>query len=480
MTKSLVLAVALLAAGGFAMGWMAFGVRPHPPQAPSVGDTAAPARTEPRSVEVERRYVLRPEDIQADRETPAIAVDGQGRVVVAWASQTGDLERTIYLLRSSDGGTNFDPPVPWRKVPIYKFPSKTPGKTMTFSTHVLPRLTANAGTIWLGWVEAVGGGPEVRYMVARSTDGGAKFSEPVAVHGDKALRPGFTSLSTGADGTLCAAWLDGRNQGQQPFLSLGKPAADGFAPEQLVFAGPDGKGICPCCDLSTARSAKGATFVAFRNSDSGNRDIYIAQSDSAEGGGFKAPTPVGTDPWKFEGCPHDGPSLALSGDRLHLLWMDAHSGKNRVYTADAELSSLKFNPRELNPGSKGAQGHPKLLADQSGRLHAVWDESLDPAPNATSGHEGHGGEHGGASTAHRAPPSGGGRAILYATALANGEFGPPRALAPHAGAFQLNPAMAISPTGEVYVAWNELDTEGKQVVLVRLPAKAQEKEPVQR
>ncbi|SIO19443.1 hypothetical protein SAMN05444166_2924 [Singulisphaera sp. GP187] len=464
MTKSIILAVALLAAGGFAMGWMAFGVRSHTAPAPAPPASATAAKKTP-PVEVERRYVLRPEDIQADRETPAVAVDDQGHVVVAWASQTGDLERTIYLLRSSDGGTNFAPPVPWRKVPIYKFQSKSPGKTMTFSTHVLPRLTASAGALWLGWVEAVNGGPEVRYLVARSTDGGTTFAEPVSVHGDKAVRPGFTSLSTGADGTLCASWLDGRNQGQQPFLSLGNKAANMFATEELVFAGPDGKGICPCCDLAVARSTQGSTFVAFRNNDSGYRDIHISRSEPGEKATFAAPVPVTSEHWKFEGCPHDGPSLALSGDRLHLLWMDAHSGKNRVYAASSELPSLQFTPRELSPGSKGAQGHPKLIADSSGTLHAVWDESLDPAPVATVAGASAGG-HGG--HAHTAPLSGGGRAIMYASSQADGEFGPARALAPHAGAFQLNPALAVSPGGDVFVAWNELDTEGKQVVMVRL------------
>ncbi|WP_237722675.1 sialidase family protein [Singulisphaera acidiphila] len=459
MTKSIVLAVALMAVGGFAMGWMAFGVRSRTAPVPPALATAAKKAARP--VEVERRYVLRPEDIQADRETPAVAVDDQGHVVVAWASQTGDLERTIYLLRSSDGGANFAAPAPWRKVPIYKFQSKSPGKAMTFSTHVLPRLTASAGSLWLGWVEAVNGGPDVRYLVARSTDGGASFSEPVSVHGEKAVRPGFTSLSTGADGTLCVSWLDGRNQGQQPFLSLGNKGSDGFGTEELVFAGPEGKGICPCCDLSVARSAQGSTFVAFRNSDAGNRDIYLAQSESGEKAAFQPPVPVTSEHWKFEGCPHDGPSLALSGDRLHLLWMDAHTGKNRVYAASSELPSLSFSPREVSQGSKGAQGHPKLIADASGTLHAVWDESLDPAP-ASKTEGGHGGH------SHSAPLTGGGRAIMYATSKANGVFGPTRAIAPHAGAFQLNPAIAVSPVGDVFIAWNELDTEGKQVVLVRL------------
>jgi len=463
MTKPIILTVVLMGVGGFALAWLAFDTPVRPPQAPVAPGTVGQTPGSPRAVEIERRYVLRPEDIHADRETPAIAVDAKGQVVVAWASQTGALERTIYLLHSSDGGRNFSPPVPWRKVPIYRFQSKTPGKTMTFSTHVLPRLTAGDGAIWLGWVEAVNGGPEVQYLVARSTDGGRSFSEPLSAHGDKAVRPGFTTLATAGDGTLCASWLDGRNQGQQPFLAVKTEGADQFSTESLVFAGPEGKGICPCCDLAVARAKDGATFVAFRNSDSGYRDISIAQSKAGESAGFAPPTPVTPDHWSFDGCPHDGPSLALSGDRLHVLWMDAHTGQNRVYAASSPRQALAFTPRELSASSPGAQGHPKLVAAPSGTLHAVWDESLDPAGPAPTG------SHHGASHSPSAVNSGSGRAIMYASATADGTFGTPRAVAPHPGAFQLNPALAVGPAGDIFIAWNELDTEGKQVVLVKLP-----------
>jgi hypothetical protein len=415
------------------------------------------------------RFALRPADVSADRETPAVAVAPDGTVVLAWASQAeaGALERTLYLARSSDGGTTFGAPVAWRRVPIYRYTSegnaKANGHKMAFSTHVLPRLAATRDGLVLGWVEAIDGGPTVRFLVARSRDGGKSFSTPVAAHGGDARRPGFTTLAADPDGGLACGWLDGRNQAQQPFFSGWPSDSEGFAPEQLVFAGPDGTGICPCCDVAVAVAPDRSAFVAFRNSDAGHRDIWLARGGIGAGGGmaFTAPIPVAQEPWTFNGCPHDGPSLALVGDRLHVAWMDAHTGTGRIYHADSPLADPSFHPRPLSPQARGSQGHPRLAAGGNGALHAVWDEGLGPDAPASASPAG---EH----QHHHAAQSTGGRAIVYAVARDAASFSPAHALAPSPGAYQMQPSLVVGPDEIVYAVWNEIDQDGKHVVFVRL------------
>jgi hypothetical protein len=332
---------------------------------------------------------------------------------------------------------------------------------MAFSTHVLPRLVATADSLYLGWVEAIDGGSEVVYYVARTDDGGKSFSEPVRAHDKSASRPGFTALSAAPDGTLLAAWLDGRNEGQQPFLGSWPALSEGFEPERLVFAGPEGKGVCPCCDLAVTRLPDGSDIVAFRNSDAGHRDIWLARAP--RGGQFGGPSPLTLDLWSFEGCPHDGPSLALDRDRLYTAWMSAHTGRNRVYVASAPTSELTFTPHELSARTRGAQGHPKLALAGLAKLVAVWDESLDdasPAPGAPGSQStGHGHANGPAL-------SGGGRTIMLTVGNDSG-FRPASPVAPRPGAFQLNPVVAVGPDGVVLVVWNEIDTAGKRVVFAR-------------
>ena len=214
-----------------------------------------------------REFPLRPEDVAEDRETPAVAVDADGRVLLAWAAVSGENERTIHLVRSVDGGKTFDQPSLFRKVPIYRYTSRGKDKAMAYSTHALPRLTAIGDAFQLGWVEAINGGPEVHFYVANSTDGGKTFSSPESVHGKDASRPGFTALTASADGSLLASWLEGRNGRSQPFFAQRGAGSAGFDREQLVYSGPDGKGICPCCDMAAVKLSDGSSLVAFRNTD---------------------------------------------------------------------------------------------------------------------------------------------------------------------------------------------------------------------
>lgn len=462
MTRPMILVIALAGAAGLGIGWAAS--RPGTGEAVQVRQALRPTPDSPPHATpadpARREFPLRREDVSNDRETPALAVDALGRVVLAWAAQSGENERTIHLARSADGGKTFGSPAAFRKVPIFRFASQSKGKAVSFSTHVLPRLVSTSEGLYLGWVEAVDGGPEVVEYVARSVDGGGTFEAPVKVHGKDAKKPGFTTLSAAPDGTLLAAWIDARNKTQQPYFAAKPAGSEGFEPDRMVFGGPDDKGICPCCDLAAARLPDGSDLVAFRNSDSGHRDVWFARAP--RGGEFGPPSPLSSDRWKFEGCPHDGPSLALTADRLHAAWMSAHTGRNRVYVASSSSTELAFAPHELSPGSPGAQGHPKLIADGSGTVYAVWDETLDAAPEAKSAESGH--KHGPVMT-------GSGRAVMLA-ASADGGFGTAVAVAAQPGAFQLNPAITAGPDGAVLIAWSEIDTDGKRVVFVRRePAK---------
>jgi hypothetical protein len=449
MTNKIARMLACAGIGGFVVGWLVFGGKP--PELASAPPSSSALSKETQTEQVRKEFPLRPADVQADRETPAVAVDAKGRVLLAYASQTGELERALTLVRSLDGGKTFEKPVEWRKVPIYKYASKSKTKEVTYSTHVLPRLVSSGESIHLGWVEAINGGPGVAYYLATSTDGGLTFSEPIRTHGAEAIKPGFTTLSVAFDGSIVCGWLDGRAKGPRPYSSVRPSHSEGFEPEQLAYEGPDGKGVCPCCDVAVAQGTTGDRFVAFRNSESGNRDIYVSGP-----GGLVAVAP---DHWKLEGCPHDGPSMAFARDRLNLLWMDAHSGKNRVYHASSPSDGLAFKVLELAPASKGAQGHPKLAATPDGRLIAVWDESIGEVPALASGDPQ---EHG-----HAAPLTGDGRAIQLA--MSTGEsFGKPRAISPRPGAFQLQASIAVQADGTALVAWNEMDGDGKKVVFARV------------
>ena len=133
-----------------------------------------------------------------------------------------------------------------------------------------------------------------------------------------------------------------------------------------------------------------------------------------------------------------------------------------MYVASSPASDLTFTAHELSLGTPGAQGHPKLAAAEAGPLYAVWDESLGspPTPAVTAGHAK---EHG-----HGHALTGDGRAVMFASSSHDRSgFGPAVAVSPRPGAFQLNPAIAIGRDRAILIAWNEIDTTGKRVVVVR-------------
>jgi hypothetical protein len=346
----------------------------------------------------------------------------------------------LFVARSDDSGSTFDEPDSIRSFPTYRFDAVMRGQSHAMTLPALPRLTAHGNTFTLAWTEARAGRPEL--LLATSTDGAKTFSEPTSVHGPEAGRPCFTALAVSATGQPAVAWMESRHGKQQPFAVV-PPSV-----ESRVYAGPDGQGICPCCDLDTAWLPGGGFLVAFRNSRNGHRDIYLSRSDD-DGKSFAEPQPVANWHWTFQGCPHDGPSLAVSSEHLHVAWMDGHDGPRRIRYAQGTHDGSTFEVRDLTALGTSEQGHPRLAVGPNQRLWAVWDEGP-----TTSSHHDH-------------PRVG--RMVAMARSHDDGAtFAPPQLLDPRSETFQTRPEVACGPDGQAVIAWMELSATGKAVVVKRI------------
>jgi hypothetical protein len=453
--KFLLMAGVVVGGAGFGF-YMAGGSLPHPENQ----DLAFHGPADPSPCEVplqQQRFPLSALDVKDTSEAPEVTVNCCGKVFLAWASRTGEAERTLFFTRSSDG-TTFETPRVISKGGVYKTPGK--GKMGGHERRAMPHLAAMGKEVHLTWSEALPDGSGMQMLLASSRNTGETFRDPEPVHSGEKAKATFGSFARGAGGTLGCVWLDDRAGVQQPFASIRTDEDTEFRPEIRVSAGQDGKGVCPCCPTAAAFSRDGTLYAAFRDINDGYRDITVSRLKPGATA-FEGPFPVVEKTWKFDGCPHDGPSLAVTGDTIHVVWMDARTGVQRAYYGRAKLDDMKFETRELNAAGPGTQGNAKLFVDMSGHLHVVWEESLgaEPAADAHAGHQ------------HAAPKAGGagGRAVMYA-AMREGKtaFGPVRAVAPKAGVFQTRPSVAADTNGNVYIAWNELDTTGKSLVLTRL------------
>jgi len=401
------------------------------------------------------RFRLSEADIKDTQQAPDIAVDGKGRLHLIWASVTGDVQ-TCFRTSSPAGLDGFSDPQVVVESPI-AFRSRENGKK-GYPIRMAPHVVARGDTIWLTWSEKVPDEPTVRMVCVHSIDNGETCSEAVCVHVHPQARPTFTALAIGQQGELACSWLDGRESTQNPCASV-RPAGKGeFLPEFQLPGSETGKGVCPCCPTCATFAPDGTLFVAFRNLLDGYRDpVVVRLLPGARQ--FDGPFVVVSPTWKFDGCPHDGPSLVVANGKLHATWMDAHTGVQRVYYGWAGLGDLQFHVAPLHAAGPGTQGNPKLYADVRGCVHAVWEQSLDneTPPVETIGHQ------------HGPPRTGSGRGICYASAAEGAEvFESVRLVCPVSGAFQTRPAITGSDDGQIYLAWCELSETGKAIVVTSL------------
>jgi len=410
------------------------------------------------------RFPLTAADIKDTQGAPDIAVDEDGRVHLVWASITGESEQSVLIANSSAGLEGLSSPETVVRSTI-AFRSQGNGKK-GYPIRIAPHIAAQGKSVYLTWSGAVSDNSTVNMVLVNSTDGCATFSKALCVHEHPQARPTFTGMAIGLQGQIACSWLDGRAKNQHPYAAVRPAGQSEFLPEFKLPGGEDDKGVCPCCPTAAAFAPDGTLFVGFRNLVDGYRDLAIVRlrpSDHQFGDHqFEGPFTVAPPTWEFDGCPHDGPSLVVLNGQLHVAWMDAHTGAQRVYYGRASLADMQFEVQALHPTGLGTQGNPRLYADIQGGLHAVWEESLanEPAADVQAGHQ-----HGPAAI-------GSGRGIRHALAAPGADdFADAQFMHSVAATYQTRPAITGDAQGQIYVAWCELNQEGKSIVVTSVAGK---------
>ncbi len=140
-------------------------------------------------------------------------------------------------------------------------------------------------------------------------------------------------------------------------------------------------GVCYCCKTALATAADGAVFAAWRHVYPGNiRDI--AFTSSRDGGKtFAPPLRVSEDKWVLEGCPDDGPAMAVDArNRVHIVWPtligegSADPTIALFYAMSAD--GARFTPRKRIP-TEGMPHHPQIAIGADGSLTVAWDEGAN-------------------------------------------------------------------------------------------------------
>ena len=315
-------------------------------------------------------------------------------VALAWAASVKDGPTDVYVAVSRNSGRTFGAPV---RVNDIAGDARVSGEQP-------PRvsLVVRAGvdpSIVIVWTAKGENG--TRLLTSQSNDGGRSFARARPVSGgDAAGNRGWEATTLDRDGQVVAVWLDHRelsasrgqsmpHEGQQ-HTGHAMPA-DGAARAQLsklYFGRVDGSdspraiasGVCYCCKTAIATAPDGSIYAAWRHVYPGNtRDIAFTVSRDS-GRTFLAPLRVSDDRWVLDGCPENGPAMAIDrSNRVHLVWPTIVAGSTPGSEPTLALfhatsaDGRHFSTRERIP-TEGLPRHPELAIDSTGALIAVWDE----------------------------------------------------------------------------------------------------------
>ena len=319
--------------------------------------------------------------------TPSLA--SAGRAVAAVWTATKDGSANVYLAISRDGGATFSEP---RRVNDQEGDASANNEQ---PPRVVMTGSASARTITVVWSKRNEEGAQRSrrdaVRMSRSIDDGrtfapARFTHDPAVSGAR----GWQSLTVGPDGSVHAVWLDGRDASrkmaehakQSGMQHKGQPpqdvyhatiASDGRLSESLIATG-----VCFCCKTAVAVNARGIVYAAWRHIFPGSmRDIAFATSRDG-GRSFDPLVRVSEDKWELNGCPEDGPTLAVDeAGSIHIAWATVVGGdepqKALFYATSRDGKTFSARAR-LPVDAAATPGHPQLTPTADGGVAIAWDE----------------------------------------------------------------------------------------------------------
>ena len=121
--------------------------------------------------------------------------------------------------------------------------------------------------------------------------------------------------------------------------------------------------VCECCQTSAAVTSDGVLAVYRDRSQTEVRDIYFVRQVAS---GWTSPQAVNADNWEINGCPVNGPSIAVEGRHVAVAWLTAAGGTHRVKIAFSSDAGATFaSPIQIDEGETQGRVDVVQLPDRS-------------------------------------------------------------------------------------------------------------------
>jgi len=217
-------------------------------------------------------------------------------------------------------------------------------------------------------------------FLRQSNDSGKHWSIENKLHSDSTkTEHGFVSLAPSNSDSFFVTWLDGRNtkstghdhaheaNGGAMQIRVAEILRNGDKRNEFEL---DSR-TCDCCQTSTVFSEEGPIVVWRDRSDQEIRDIYYSK---LKDGNWSKPKPVYQDNWKINGCPVNGPKVAVNGGSVAVAWFTAAENIPKVKLAFSKNGGAQFlDPIEMN--LEKAIGRVDLLMVDDQTALVSWMES---------------------------------------------------------------------------------------------------------
>jgi hypothetical protein len=324
----------------------------------------------------------------------SIAAEG-ATVAIVWAAATPEGVTDIYLAPSHDAGRTFGAPMRVNDTAgAANVSGEQPPRVVLAPRH------DRAPSIVVAWTAK--GATGTRLLSATSDDEGRSFTHASTIPGSEAPgNRGWETIAADAGGRVAAIWLDHRDAMESHHgaashagqMHTGHGDADGAARAQrskLYFArlGDPGAealtgGVCYCCKTALTTGADGSIYAAWRHVYPGNiRDIAFTVSRDG-GRTFAPPIRVSEDQWVLDGCPENGPTIAVDASgTVHVVWPTlvggpATAGEPALALFHASTrDGREFSPRQQIP-TEGTPRHPQIAIAHDGSMLVAWDQQTD-------------------------------------------------------------------------------------------------------
>jgi hypothetical protein len=161
---------------------------------------------------------------------------------------------------------------------------------------------------------------------------------------------GFVSIMANNEKGFFITWLDGRNTIEKKLEGDHKPMTIRFAEitdkGDVIKESELDASTCDCCQTSIAITNDGPIVVYRDRSEEEVRDIYSVKNIN---GTWEKPNAVHDDGWIINGCPVNGPKVAVNSKNLAVSWFTVSNNHPLVYVSFSKNNGNSFGaPLKVN------------------------------------------------------------------------------------------------------------------------------------